>query len=459
MTSFDAKQYLDSFINYEISFNENPQRIFKLDRMKKLLQALGSPEKKIKFIHIAGTKGKGSTCVFSASILREAGYKVGLYTSPHLYDFKERIRILKNGIKRGDVSEGFQGKITDGELTEILEEIRDVLENLRVDPNLGRLSFFEVLTAVAICYFVREKVDFVVLETGLGGRLDATNAVESLICAITPVSLEHTKFLGVTLEAIAKEKSAIIKKENQPVVIAPQAPASEEAIRKRCEEYKAKVLWIGQDTQYKTISQNFDGQIFYLKTPKQEYSDLETKLLGGHQMINAAVSVGIMESLRDLGFAVSMDAIRKGIARAVWPGRFEILRKVPYVILDGAHNPASAQALVKTVQDIFPGQKVILIFGISDDKDQLGITAALNTIAQKVIFTKADHPRACWLSEEELQNLVPGKIIVKKKNVTETFEYISPKLNKTDIVLITGSLFVVAEARGLLEENPVEIKF
>ncbi len=450
MTLLDAKQYLDSFINYEIHLNETPQRIFKLDRMKKLLQALGYPDKKIKSIHIAGTKGKGSTCAFTASILARAGYKVGLYTSPHLCDFKERIRILNPGELSKSSDHAFLGKIEDEQLTNILEEIKDVLETLKVDPKLGRLSFFEVLTAVAIYHFLKGQVDFAVLETGLGGRLDATNTIASLVCAMTPISIEHTQYLGPTISAITREKAAIIKNKNQYAVIAPQVKAAATVIRARCEQLQARVLWVGKDIHYKLVSQNLDGQVFHLKTLKKEYRYLKTKLLGEHQLVNAAVSLGIMESLRDLGFTINDAAIKEGIENAVWPGRFEILKKDPYVILDGAHNPASAQALAKAIQENFPGKKVALILGVSDDKDKSGIAAALNEITRQVLFTKADHPRALWLSEQELQDLFPGMEIVRTENVRRALDMVLKKTFKGEIILITGSLFVIGEARGYL---------
>ena len=454
MTPLEAKQYLDSFINYEIySPKINPQRSFKLDRVKKLFNSLGNPQKKIKSIHIAGTKGKGSTCAFTSSILKRAGYKVGLYTSPHLCDFKERIRILDPTQGSENSADTFWGKIKDKQLANILEKIKDVLETLRVDPKLGRLSYFEVLTAVAVYHFVQSKVDFAVLETGLGGRLDATNSIDSLVGAITPISLEHTKYLGPTISAIAAEKAAIIKNKNQSAVIAPQMLAAQAIIKKRCEQYQAKTLWIGKNIQYKCVDRNLDGQIFHLKSSKNDYRYLKTKLLGEHQIVNAATALGIVESLCALGFAISEDAVHEGIVRAVWPGRFEILKKDPYIILDGAHNPASAQALAKTIQEFFPKEKVTLILGVSDDKDKLGIARALQKIAKKIIFTKADHPRASWLSEEESQDLFPGKEILRTENMRQALEAVLRTIAKEEIILITGSLFVVGEARGYLTDK------
>ncbi len=448
MTFLEAKQYLDSFINYENNFKDIDPRAFKLKRARELLKRIDFPKNRI--IHVAGTKGKGSTCAFIASILSVAGYKVGLYTSPHLSDFKERMRILKPFSLSKNPHDAFAGKITGRDFARMLEEIKPAIEGVNADTKLGRLSFFEVLTVLGVYYFTRKKVDFIVLETGLGGRLDATNAFDSCICALTPISLEHTQQLGLTVEAIAGEKAAIIKDKNQIAVIAPQPALAQRVIKNRLQQCGVKSVWVGKDIGYKSISQQMTKQIFRLKTSTNNYPRLETKLLGEHQLTNAAVAVGVGEALSSFGFRISKSAVTRGIANAGWPGRFEVLKKNPFVILDGAHNPASAHALVKTVQKIFPGKKVVLILGISEDKDKNGIAKELNRIAKEIIFTQADHPRAGVFNDEESKNLFPGKEIVKIEKVQEALKEALNRARKDEIILICGSLFVVGEARECL---------
>ena len=492
MTPIQAKQYLDSFINYENNFKAIDPRTFKLQRVHALLRRIHFPQSKINFIHVAGTKGKGSTCVFIASILSAAGYKVGLYTSPHLSDFKERIRILepfgnqhvslrgasfatkqsnKLSVKQKDcfaslrcarndtntpshsALDPFAGKITGRDFARALEEISPAIEQVKANSKLGRLSFFEVLTVLAVYYFYRKKVDFIVLETGLGGRLDATNVFESCVCALTPISLEHTQQLGSTIQAIAGEKAAIIKNKHQIAVIAPQLPLAERVIKNRLQECGVQSVWIDKNIRYEPLSGNLTGQTFRLKSLRSEYPRLKTKLLGEHQLLNAAVAIGVSESLSPFGFKISKAAVARGIASARWPGRFEILKQKPLVILDGAHNPASANSLVKTVEQFFLGKKVILIAGISEDKDKKGIARTLNRIAKKIIFTQANHPRAWAFNDEGLKNLFPGKKIVRTTKVPAALKEALNSARKDDIILICGSLFVVGEARECLCTN------
>ena len=356
MTPQEARQYLDSFINYEFHLSNLDRSAFNLDRLRALLVLLGSPQEKLKIIHVAGTKGKGSTCALVASILEQAGFSVGLYTSPHLSDYSERIRILSEPSKRDSLNDAFKGKIQEEDLAGSLQEMYSSIEKIRMDERWGRLTFFEVLTALAFYFFSKQKVDFVVLETGLGGRLDATNVARSLVAVITPLSLEHTKQLGSTIEAIAAEKAAIIKDKNQSVVVAPQFESAREVIQKQCRKMDAKAVWVGEDIQFQSLEASIDHQTFQIKTIHKKYSDLKMKLVGEHQLINAAMSVGVIEELRCHGYSIRDEAIRTGLWHCIWPGRFEVVQRNPLLILDGAHNPASAEALVKTLQKLL-GQK------------------------------------------------------------------------------------------------------
>ena len=447
MTPLEAKQYLDSFINYELKPLIPYASSFKLERVTHLFNLIGNPQKSLKIIHVAGTKGKGSTCAFTASILESAGYKVGLYTSPHLNDDKERIRIL--GFREEDERVAFRGKIKESEFCRLLEGMKPYLETMREKEEGKHLSYFEVYTALALSYFHERQVDFAVLETGLGGRLDATNAVDSFICAITPISLEHTKQLGSTLAAIAKEKAAIIKNQNQLAVIAPQADEAMEVIKERCQEIGVRALLVDQDIHTEFIQENTSGQVFNIKGTIGEYTDLRTRLLGRYQLINAAVSVGIIESLSHLGFPVEAEAIKEGIQNTVWPGRFEIIRQNPPIVLDGAHNGESCRALAHAVQNIFPQRKIILILGLSGDKDKVGICRELNEVASEVVLTKANHPRAIDLIEKESKDLFRNKNVISSANVKEALKIALGRAKRHDVVLVAGSLFVVGEAREL----------
>ena len=449
MTPQDVKPYLDSFINYELNLSAVAAAQFNLDRVKRVLFELGDPQQYLKCIHVAGSKGKGSTCAFIASILRQAGYKVGLYTSPHLKRVNERVRILSLSAAHRSADEIFPDEITDQELAKILSEIKPILENFRHTKQYGDLSYYEVLTIAALCHFRAENVDWVVLETGLGGRLDATNVVDSLVCAITPISLEHTQILGTTIAAIAKEKAAIIKANRPMVIIAPQEPEAFKVIEKQCGTQQAEYHCVGKDIIPKLIQQDLEGLVFEVRGHRGTYR-LKTSLLGMHQIINAATAIGVIEALQANGAKVSVRDIAQGVEQTQWPGRFEVVGQKPYIILDCAHNPSSSVQLVKTMQELFPGKKARLVFGVSKDKDRAGMCCALNAIVEEVILTKAAHPRAGDLSIKEMQNYFSPKPLQTAKNLRQAIEMALHNIRAEDIVLVTGSIFIIAEAREYL---------
>jgi len=286
MTFQEAQQYLDSFINHETHLGQVDPASFKTKRVKQLLEHLGCPHKDLKIIHVAGSKGKGSVCVLTASILQACGYKVGLYTSPHVNHYRERIRVLNPkstpGVGLG-CSDIFPDCISEEELCSTLAEMRPAVEKTRLQKGLETLTFFEVYTALALCYFQKQKTDFAVLETGLGGRLDATNAADSIVAAITPISLEHTKILGDTITKIAQEKAAIIKDHRQKVVIGIQDAGAEKVLEKRCREFAIDPIWVKDHVTCEAISKDIDQQMFHLTTPKMTYGHLQIPLLGKHQ--------------------------------------------------------------------------------------------------------------------------------------------------------------------------------
>lgn len=429
----------------------DPPAPFKLERIRRLLDLIGNPQDTFKVIHVAGSKGKGSTCVFISHILQSSGYKTGLYTSPHLNDLRERIRILGADSAGQEERAIFSDAIRWGQLAKAIEDLRPAIERMRADASLGRLTFFEVYTALALYHFHQEKVDFAVLETGLGGRLDATNAVSSLVCAITPISLEHTEILGSSLRQIAAEKAGIIKDRRQRVVLAVQEKEPMDVLRRRCEEFGIEPVLVGRDIRYASKGGDQYGSIVHLKGRGGDYPDIRISLLGEHQIVNAATALGIVECLQESGVSIGREAISQGLREAFWPGRFEVLLKGRQVILDGAHNKASALCLKEGVKKFFPGRRVVVVLGISNDKDRKGIAEALAGLsAEAVIATKADHPRACDFDDGELKEMFPGTECLRSRGIRQALALAYERTGPEDIVLVTGSLFLVGQARDLI---------
>ncbi len=433
-------RYLNSFANYEKSTNYSYKETLKLARIQDFLAAIGNPQESLRVIHVAGTKGKGSTCAFSAYILREAGFCVGLYTSPHLNDFRERIRILKPFVSRRKRAAGdFEGMISQAALTSLVKELKPAIEKYNRHSEYGRLSLFEVYTAIALLYFKRKNADFVVLETGMGGRLDATNAVDSLVCALTPVSYEHVQKLGKTLAKIAGEKAGIIKNKGAIVISAAQDKQARKAIHKRCKRFQASLYEVGRQIRYFKLKQGFT-----IKGLRKVYKNLRIRLLGEHQVANAALAVGLAEGLSSYGFNIGGQAIRKGLYDTVWPGRCEVIAKNPLIVLDGAQNLASAAALKSAVKNNFKYRKLILVLGVSDDKDISGICRAFNPLADEIILTRAATSRA---AEPKRLSFYFTKKLYLTQSVKEAKLLAGRIARREDLILVTGSLFVVGEYR------------
>ncbi len=450
--------YLDSFVNYEFSLERLSLRDFSLFRVKQLLSSVGVPLSGMKVIHIAGSNGKGMVAYLTAAILKEAGYKVGLYTSPHIQDIKERIRILDRNKNGGDNRCLFADTITTTEFDDIAEQIHVCIERISDRKGNRYFTFFEVCTVLALLYFYRNNVDFVVLETGLGGRLDATNAVSSIVAAITSISIDHAGILGNTLEKIAAEKAAIIKDSGQQVVICKQSPEAMTVIKRRCKELNIEPLLVGADIRYDIINADINGTVFDIFDTLMDnlYSHLKLSIAGYHQVANAATAFGVIEQLRLRGEIISDEAIYKGISSVSLPCRFEIVRRNPYVILDGAHNKAAATALADTVSKLVATREVTLVLGISKDKDILGIANELNRITTRVIFTVANHPRAATVLIDEAEVMFSGKEVFLSANVKEALCLAMEKTSVDGCVLVTGSFFVTAEARLFLLKDTVK---
>ena len=437
MTYQEAIKYLESFINYERITTYSYRSSFRLERMDRILSLFDHPENKFNSLHITGTKGKGSVSAMAFSILNEAGFSCGLYTSPHLVDFRERIRIAQNRTWR---------LISEEEVVSLVEEIRPKIESLKERP-----SFFEIYTTLAFLYFAKKNLDFAVVEVGLGGRLDATNILNPLVCGITSISFDHMEKLGNTLAKIAQEKCGIIK-ENTIVVSAPQKEEVIEVIRETCQKKNAQLYEVNKDIFFEEIGWENKKEIFNIRGIFEEYTHLEMPLLGTHQLINASVALGMVEALRKYQIYISSPAVREGFRKVFWPGRLEILQERPLIILDGAQNRESAYALKEAVKKYFSYEKLILVLGISKDKDIKGICEELLEIADEIILTKANNPRA--EEPKNIQNQI-SKIkyqnnVFLTKNVEEAISLAKEKARVSDLILITGSLFLVGEARDYL---------
>jgi len=455
MTYPEVLNYLDSFADYEKNTQYSYKKDLKLARIQGFLSLLKDPQDFLRVIHVAGTKGKGSVCAFVAYILRESGFTVGLFTSPHLNDFRERIRILRpTVIKNRSKAAGFEGMISKRELTYLVKEVKPLISKYNYNSKYGRLTFFEIYTALAFLYFKRRQVNFVVLETGMGGRLDSTNTACSLVCGISPISLDHMQKLGRSLSRIAIEKAGIIKRNKQIVISACQKKEVSRIINDRCKKFCSTFYEVGKEIKYFKSRQGFNVQGLFKK-----YKNLRLRLLGEHQVANAALAVGLVEAASLYGFNISEPAIRAGLYNTIWPGRCEIINRRPLVVLDGAQNLASALALKKAISDnficlpnrqrsVFSGRykKIILVLGISADKDISGICKVFNSLADEIILTQANTKRAA--SAEKLAKYFRRKLYLTQ-SVKEAKILANRLAKKEDLILVTGSLFVVGEYRDV----------
>jgi dihydrofolate synthase/folylpolyglutamate synthase len=433
----DALDYLYSFVDFSLqkATTYSPAR-FSVERMQALVTSLGNPQQAFPSIHVAGTKGKGSVSVLCANALHEAGYKVGLYTSPHLDDYAERIQIDGEFIKHAD-------------LVEMVEEIKPHV------AAIPELTTFEITTALAFMYFSQKKVKAAVIEVGLGGRLDATNVVLPKVCVITSISYDHTYLLGNTLTQIAIEKAGIIKL-NVPVVVAPQEEAARLPIERIAQENSSPLLQVGRDILFEEISHSLDGQTLRVWTDesrKKSAVKLSIPLLGHHQVVNAATAYAALEVFNQQGIPLTKTAIKRGFLKAFWPGRFEIVQYSPPVILDCAHNRDSALKLQLTIDEYYPGKSVVLVFGASEDKDIQGMFTELMPKVKELIMVKSFHPRA--IEPDKLVEIAKpfGRPVHIVENIPTALEKALQQVGEDGLVLVTGSIFVVAEARKYWEKK------
>lgn len=427
-----AEDYLLSFTDYEkIPGIAYTSANYDLRRMEKLLQPLGNPHLGAKTVHIAGTKGKGSAAAMISQTLIAAGYKTGLFTSPHLHTLRERIRI--NGTF-----------ISEAEFAALVTELKPIVERVNREAAYGELTTFEILTAVVFAYFNKKHVDLQVLEVGLGGRLDATNVAKGDVCVITSLSLDHTEILGNTIAKIAAEKAGIIKP-GCIVVSAPQAKEAARVIQQLCRKKGAKLVQVGKDITWRKKSGDLQQQTLTVLSDNVSY-DLTIPLLGDHQLENATTAVAALEALASLGVKISPDKIRQGLSQVIWPGRLQILRREPMVVIDGAHNAYSMNKLVEAVKRYFDYDRCLVIFGTSCDKDISGMARELKQLGEHIIITSSTHPRAASTSLLFSEFARLGFEVNMAENVPDALAQALALTEKTGLIVVTGSLFVVAEA-------------
>lgn len=399
-----------------------------LERIQALLDAMGNPERKCKFVHVTGTNGKGSTCAMVASILRKAGYKTGLYTSPYLIRFNERIQI--NG-----------EQISDADICELTEYVKPFAESIFERP-----TEFEMVTAIGFEYFARHKCDIVVCEVGMGGEFDATNVIPAPEAAvICNIGLDHTEVLGNTLEKIAGAKAGIIKP-GCDAVLYRERPSVEAVFEERCKALNAPLHKADFDSLH-LLSHSLEGQVF----DWERFHALRLPLLGEHQLHNAAVALTTARVLQKRGWKITDEQIREGIESVRWPGRFELMRKDPMFIIDGGHNPQCIEALVKNIRDYLPGRELTVLTGVLGDKDFHCMYRDVEQYAKEFITITPANPRA--LTAEKLADYLRqfGKSVTACDVVADGVRLAIEHAGKDGVVLCYGSLYMIGDIDAALQ--------
>lgn len=433
-----ALDYIYSFIDHSLTRNlrYSPKK-FNLDRMKAFMDVLGNPQNAYKVIHVAGTKGKGSTCAMLTGILTAAGYKTGFYSSPHMIDFRERIRI---GIE----------KISKYDLSVYVEKLKPFIN--KIDD----LTTFEIITGLALKYFADQGADFAVVEVGMGGRLDATNVVEPLLSIITTISHDHMKILGNTLAKIAREKAGIIK-QNTPVIISKQKKSAKDEIVKIAKSNNAQVIQSEDHFVLEKTSYSLEGQAFRIigrgsgsfKTSKSD--EVFLPLIGDHQLDNVKTALNCVYELRKIGYEIPFEGIKTGLKSLEWPGRFEVISKDPLTIVDGAHNRDSFRKLEETINMYLKDKYKILIFGASEDKEVKLMLTIIQSSIDLLIVTRSRHPRALesGFLEEKAREL--GIPCLATETVEEGIDLAEKNYSSNSVIIAAGSIFIAGAVKDIVQ--------
>lgn len=403
-----------------------------LENITDLLNRLGNPQYKFKYIHVAGTNGKGSVTSMIAHILHEAGYKVGMFTSPYLENFTERIQINLKEMPREDL----------GAVTEIVKEkVEEMVAEGRNHPTV-----FEIITAIGLVYFAKQQVDMAVVEVGLGGRFDATNVVDKpLLSVITSIGFDHMDVLGNTLGEIAFEKAGIIKP-GRPVVTYPQLSEAISVLRQVSKDRNALLYEVFPD-QINVKESSLEGNFFDFRYKDREYKDLRLNLIGEHQLLNAATALTAIEVVRGLGVLVPETSIYQGLARTKWPGRLEKVYQNPLIIIDGAHNAAGASALADTISKYFDKEEVTLVLGILNDKEVDAVVSKVCPLAHTTVTTKPDNPRAMDPEQLSSKALEYCDRVITEPKIPDAIDKAIDIAGHQGVVLICGSLYLAGTAR------------
>lgn len=417
-------------MNYEeaMNFIQNTNKfgsVLGLDNIRELLERLGNPQDQLRVVHIAGTNGKGSTLAFLAGIFRESGYRAGRYVSPASFSYEERFRINEENISKKD-------------LCFYMEKVKNVAEEM-VKDGLSHPTMFEIETALSFLYFLDKKVDVVLLETGMGGRLDATNVVKKPIATvIASIGMDHMQFLGDTLEKIASEKAGIIK-EGCPVISYDNTKEVNEVIKNKAKQMHAKVTFVNS-AGIRVLQESLNGESFsYRSSDGRWYEKIEIPLLGRHQINNAALALETLNVIKNY-YCISDFQTEDGMRKTIWRGRIEILEREPMVICDGAHNPDGAKSLLSFLQNNFTNQRLIYIMGVLSDKDYEQMVQILAPAADKIYTVAPDNPRA--LSSRELCNCISKyhQNVEERQRLAECLSEVRQKAEKDDVIIICGTL-------------------
>jgi len=436
-----AMRYLFDMTDYErqgtLRYNVTT---FDLGRMEAFLKLLDNPHKKIKTVHIAGTKGKGSTATMLAKMLEANDYKVGLYTSPHVTSLHERIRINSEMITRK-------------EMHSLVNRAYTSIEKLAKKKDSP--TFFEIMTTLAFMHFAEKEVDIAIIETGLGGRLDSTNVIEPFVVGITNISIDHQNLLGTTIDSIAKEKAGVIKK-GIPVITVPQDPMAMRMLKNQATLVKAPLHVTGGDidfsARFESSREHGPHTRICVTTPTSKFEHLRVPLPGHHQAINCGLALAMLDSLKSKGYEIDDEVSINGLKEVSMPGRMEIINDDPRILIDAAHNAASIRALIQAIGQHVPYDSMVMIFGCNKDKDIRGMLTELQYGADKVIFTRSNSPKAAFPQDlSDMYMEICGKMFQTAMSVREAVRIAKSAVCREDLICITGSFYLVGQAKEQLQ--------